>query len=208
MIGPFTPREPASRRRAGLVIVTSRMQSLRRSTSSVALVLLLAATAFAVGACGGKTGNDKLLSSTAASRLRTSLDAVQQKVDSGDCEGASAQAQQLAQQASDLPARVDQKFRDALLVSVDRLQNLIATQCNATPATGASGPTEPQTPSQQDGQGQKEQQPGKAKKEKGTKGPPGETPPGQQKKDQNQNGTNNGSTGGTGAGNETGGASP
>ena len=202
MVERFTPREPAPRRPAGLVIVTSRMQSLRRSTSSVALVVLLAATALAVGACGGKTGNDKLLSSAAASRLRTSLDAVQQKVDSGDCEGASAQVQQLAQQASGLPPRVDQKFRDALLVSVDRLQNLIATQCKAAPATGVSGPTQPQTPSQQ-----KEQKPGRAKKEKGNHGPAGKTPPGQQKKDEKQNGTDNGSTGGTGAGNGTGGAS-
>ncbi len=190
------------------------MHRLRRPTSPFALVALLALAALTLASCGdGNSGGD--LSHSRASRLRSTLDSVEQRVNAGDCAGATAQAQTLQQQASDLPRRVDRKLQEALIAGAGRLQQLVASQCQAaeatTGATGATGTTGTETVPQSDQQqNQKENKSGKPKKEKGPKKQKGpkDVPPGQQGTEPNQTPNGNGGSDGGLGDQQSGGVSP
>jgi hypothetical protein len=120
----------------------------------------------ALAACGDGTSNsDRPLSSATASELRSTLAAVEQRVDDGDCDGAGDQAQTLERQAGSLPADVDADLRDALVDGASRLQALVVERCEPA-AVGPTGPTTPPAPApdenqQQNGGKDKQQKPGK-----------------------------------------------
>jgi hypothetical protein len=105
-----------------------------RGTILVVLVCAL------LSACGDDS-NSKLLSPSSASELRSTLAQVQQDVQNGDCTGAQERVSALDQQISSLD-RIDTDLRDALVSGTSRLQQLVATKCQA-PATTSEGATEP-----------------------------------------------------------------
>jgi hypothetical protein len=152
-----------------------------RGTILVVLVCAL------LSACGDDS-NSKLLSPSSASELRSTLAQVQQDVQNGDCTGAQERVSALDQQISSLD-RIDTDLRDALVSGTSRLQQLVATKCQA-PATTSEGAAEPSGTTdtggtsapdeQQDEQGQ-DKGPGKGKKKghlKNGKDKGGETDPG------------------------------
>ena len=138
--------------------------------------LMVAAAVF--GGCGNDSSKNELSSATATS-LRSTLDRVEQQVDSRDCTGASQQAAAFRQKVDALPQRVDAKLRTALTASATRLETLVANQC--TPAAPAE-----QAPTGATSQGQVDQpqnEKDQSKKPKKDKQPKQEKAP---KKDQTQ----------------------
>jgi uncharacterized membrane protein YgcG len=156
--------------------------------------------ALALAACGSGDSDKKLLSTSASARLTSTLDQVQRLVDEGDCQGAEAETSLLRQQAGALPSRVDVDLRNAVVSSANRLERLIADQCQA--ATTAPAPAQPQEEQPQENGNGKEKKAKKPKNEQGngndqgTSGPAG---PGE-----NQGG-DSGTTGSGGSGDGTGG---
>jgi hypothetical protein len=135
------------------------MDRLRRA---FALVTIAIAAGTGVAACGN--GDGDLLTQRRASELRDSVDRVQELADAGDCAGATAAAQDLEQEAQDLPDRVDGQLRDALLDSSDRLTRLVEESC--AEATGTTGPAAPAAePAQPADEQQEDLPPGQQKKE-------------------------------------------
>ena len=153
-------------------------------TLSIALAGLLG-----VAGCADDSSDRERLPARTASELRSNLDTIEQQVDAGDCTGAGTQAETMAQNASELPQRVDDELQEALLAGVERLQELIDERCE--PAAGTTGPTTEQPPpveeEETDEDQQEQEKPNKPKKENG-KGPEGEGPPGQTDKDQGTDG--------------------
>ncbi len=137
-------------------------------------VALLVAAALAavggVGACGSDNGDGKRLSHATASELSSTLDRVEQDVDTGDCEAAATQARTLVERVGGLPDSVDADLRGALVDSADRLQVLVGQRCS-TSSTGPSGPansettpeTGPSGPTGKEKKQEKQRQPGKGK---------------------------------------------
>jgi hypothetical protein len=136
------------------------MNSFKRAKWWTALaVLLLVASALA--ACGdGKEERSKLLSAARASDLRSSLDAVEQMIDNGDCTAATNSALAFEQKVNALPSRLDASLRDALASGAIRLQRLIEDQCE--PA-GPTGPTVQAPEETDESQGNKGKGKGKGK---------------------------------------------
>ena len=120
-----------------LVLVT--MSASRRPMlwcrGTIAFVLACAL----LSACGDS--NSKLLSSSSASELRSTLAQVQQDVQNGDCTSAQERVGALNQQISSLN-RIDADLRDALVSGTSRLQQLVAEKCQA-PATTGEATTQP-----------------------------------------------------------------
>jgi hypothetical protein len=113
---------------------------MRTAYRTLTLILLVAAL---VG-CGDSSNDANLLSRSSAADLRATLSQVQQKVESGDCNGAQDQVSLLEQQIDSLDTSVDSDLRSALVSSATRLQRLVAASCAAaTGETGATGPTGP-----------------------------------------------------------------
>jgi hypothetical protein len=117
------------------------MSASRRPTPWFRGTIVFAlACAVLVAGCGDDS-NSKLLSSSSASELRSTLAQVQQDVQNGDCTGARERVSALDQQISSLD-RIDSDLRDALDSGTSRLQQLVAEKCQA-PATTSAGTTEP-----------------------------------------------------------------
>lgn len=129
-----------------------------RTRTAIALAILAAGLA----GCGNGEDRSKLLSATRASDLRSTLDAVEQKINDGDCVSATNTALSFRQKVDALPQRLNSSLRDALSAGADRLDRLVETQCK--PA-GPTGPTAPpvQTPPRGDEGGQGAQGKGKGK---------------------------------------------
>lgn len=91
-------------------------------------------------------GTQQELSASEVDAGLARLDEVEQAIDDGDCERARAAAQGLSDLA--LTAGGSQSFQDAYRESVDRLEELVAKECEPAPteATGSTGPTEAPTP--------------------------------------------------------------
>jgi hypothetical protein len=117
----------------------------------------------ALGGCGnGDSGNDRLLSSSSAAALRSTLSQVQQTVEQGDCNGAEAEVSTLQQQVTSLDG-VRQKLKDALAAGARRLKTLVVQKCRAPlAATGPTGPAQPEQGTT-DEQGNQDEQDGKGK---------------------------------------------
>src|SRR5206468_7705017 len=126
----------------------------RARTILLVAAVALAAAAGGLSACGSDNGGGKRLSHAVASELSSTLDSVEQDVNTGDCEGAATQARALVERAGSLPDSVDAGLREALVDSADRLQVLVTERCSTSPTgpsapadsgttaeTGASGPT-------------------------------------------------------------------
>jgi hypothetical protein len=111
---------------------------LRRATFACALVICL----LAIAGCG----TQQELSASEVDAGLARLDEVERAIDDGDCARARAAAQGLSDLA--LTAGGSQNFQDAYRESVDRLEELVATECEPAPteATGSTGPTESPTP--------------------------------------------------------------
>ncbi|HZO60506.1 MAG TPA: hypothetical protein VFB51_12515 [Solirubrobacterales bacterium] len=155
-----------------------------------------------LSACGDDSSDE--LRSREASSLRSTLSEVEQRVESQDCTGASAQAAAFRDLVDGLPQRVDSGLRRALASSADRLETLVADQCGPEPAAPADVP-EVGTTGPDQSQGNEQDQPGQGKKDKKPK---------KEKPNQDQTPTQTQpDTGGTGeevpgVGDQGGGASP
>jgi hypothetical protein len=139
-------------------LVLKTMSASRRPTLWFRGTIVFVLTCAVLSGCGDDS-NSKLLSSSSASELRSTLAQVQQDVQNGDCTGAQERVSALDQQISSLD-RIDADLRDALDSGTSRLQQLVAEKCQ-TPATTSAGTTEPSgtggtsaPDEQQDGQGQ------------------------------------------------------
>jgi hypothetical protein len=110
------------------------------------ILLMLAAIAGGLAACGDRSNDAKLLPRSSASDLRSTLAQVQQKVSSGDCSGAQDQVALLEQQIDSLNGSIDSDLTTALVSGATRLQRLVASECAAatteTGSAGATGPTD------------------------------------------------------------------
>jgi hypothetical protein len=141
-----------------------------RRTLGAAAALVLATCL--LPSCGGDSSNADL-SQERASNLRSTLDEIENRIATSDCTGAAQQASAFRQEVADLPARVDSDLRDALAGSANRLESLVADQCQAkTTAPAQETTTEPapadENPGDQgnsDEQGKKPKKPKKPKKE-------------------------------------------
>ena len=177
------------------------MSPLPGSIRRLALPSVALMAAFGFAACGGGDSHKNLLSHSASARLTTTLDQVQRLADDGDCQGAQAETGLLRQQVGALPSRVDVDLRNAVVSSANRLERLIADQCQAA-ATTTPAPAQPQQEQpQENGNGKQKKAKGPKNgkgngNDQGTSGPAG---PGA-----NQGG-DNGTTGSVGSGDSTGG---
>jgi len=117
------------------------MSASRRPTLWFRGTIAFVLTCALLSACGDGS-NSKLLSSSSASELRSTLAQVQQDVQNGDCTSAQQRAAALDQQISSLN-RIDAGLRDALASSASRLQQLVAQKCQApaTTSAGTAGPS-------------------------------------------------------------------
>jgi hypothetical protein len=155
----------------------------------VPLTAIALVGAIAAGCGSDDSGGGRKLSSADATDLRSTLDAVEHDVDAQDCSSADDQAGTLRGQAESLTG-VSRSLRRALVASASRLESLVASQCEATPAptttqpegtTGETGATgETGTTGEQNGngdgkkKGQKKEKPPKENKPAPDEG----TPPG------------------------------
>jgi hypothetical protein len=134
------------------------MTPSKRAASPAALVALIA-LATALAGCGNGKQDRSLLTTTRATQLRSTLDAVERMVDAGDCQGATTTALAFEQKVNALPARVDASLRDSLTSGASRLQQLVGSQCAPV---GPTGPTQ-QAPQETDNGGPGKNGKGKAK---------------------------------------------
>lgn len=161
------------------------MLSLRASRRRLRPTLLLAAGAAAaiLAGCGNDSGNGRLLTSSQAGDLKTTLSQIEANVAAKDCTTAADEVAAFEQRVDEI-RRLDSNLRSALRSSSRRLETLVDDNCQATAAppsettttpetgstgsTGASGATGPNDKVKKE----------KAKKNNG-KGNGNETPPGQ-----------------------------
>jgi hypothetical protein len=142
-----------------------------RFCRTAALAAVLIAVAALLGACGDEGSKEELSNERAAS-LRSTLDAVEQRMESRDCSGASQQAAALRSEVQGLPNRVDADLRRALASSADRLESLVAAQCEPEvqtapePQVGTTSEEGAQPPEGDEDQGNKPKKDKKPKQEK------------------------------------------
>lgn len=166
----------------------------------LALLGLLGFATASLPGCGGNGNNRKLLSHASASKLQSSLNDVEQRVNEGDCAGARSQASTLQQQVDGLPRRTNRKLRRALSAGTSRLVSLVDGECQpattTTDTTPTVAPTTTETTPQNEPPGQKKkdktkpQDQGKGKQKGNEQGDGTQTTPG----------TGTGTTPGTGTG--------
>jgi hypothetical protein len=107
----------------------------------LALVLGIAA-AVAVG-CGG--GNDHLIPTDDASRLKDRIAAVQDAIDAGDCARAEAAVNQAVVTARLLPPAVDRRLRARINQGMRALRDRVPTACRAAQTETVTVPTVTET---------------------------------------------------------------
>lgn len=116
------------------------MPARRRRTSFQLLTILIVLAGSSLLGCGDSSNDSKLLSSTSATELRSSLETVEEMVEIGNCGAAEAQVTVLEEQVISL-RRVEADLKDALESSVSRLGQLVVDDCK--PPTAETGPTGP-----------------------------------------------------------------
>jgi len=167
------------RRKAGGTPISSvRMPAVRANRRSrralgVAAALLLVAS-FA-SACGDDSNPE--LSQERASNLRSTLQEVEARVQDRDCTGAAEQASRLREQVASLPSRVDRDLRDALEGSSERLESLVADQCQAEAPAAEEAPPVDETTVPEENAGDQQSEGKKDKKPKEQKPAKDEQPP-------------------------------
>jgi hypothetical protein len=140
--------------------------------AAAALACVLASLA---SACGDDSNAG--LSQQRASNLRSTLDQVEARVQDRDCTGAAQQADALREQVDALPSRVDRDLRVALERSSERLESLVADQCEPETAPAVEAPPAEETPAPDPNSGDQQDQGKKDKKPKKEKQPADEQPP-------------------------------
>jgi outer membrane murein-binding lipoprotein Lpp len=156
---------------------------MRRRT----LFALAVLAASGLAACG--SSDEKLLSASSASELRSALRQVERDVADGNCSAAQQEVTRLRQEVDSLSS-VEADLKESLSEGTTRLESLVLEQCQSA-ATGPTGPVEPVVPQEEQTQGERDD----GKKEK-------------QKKDENkgdEGGQGQGENGGT-QGDESGGS--
>jgi ribosomal protein S20 len=134
------------------------MPSTRRRTL---LALAVLATS-GLAACGNS--DDKLLSASSASELRSTLRHVEQTVADGNCETAQQEVAKLREKVDSL-RRVEADLKNSLSEGTTRLETLVLDQCQSA-VTGPTGPVTPTLPpeeTQDEGKGKKEKKKNKDK---------------------------------------------
>lgn len=143
----------------------------RRTIGAAALLL----TAVLLGACGDDRSKKELSKQTAAS-LRSTLDEVEQSVESQDCTSAIQGVSSLRSQVEGLPTHVDGDLRDALAASAGRLEDLVGDECRpaqeAPTGTTADDGVQPQGDPDQADKPEKDKKPKKEKPNKDEQPPP------------------------------------
>ena len=138
-----------------------------RLTAPLLALVLGAAAAVALVACGGGS-NAKLLPGNTASQITANLDEVKRLAQSGECVGAEDAAQQVSDQIDALGG-VDKKLKQALREGADRLSEVVAelrrSQTEAVAPASIPEPTESHRAGEEAEGGQ------------GTEGAPKTTPP-------------------------------
>jgi len=148
-----------------------------RLSASFPALLLAAAVAVGLSACGSSGGADLLPGGT-ASEIESNLEEVRQLVEEGDCPGAADAAASVGIQVEELHG-VDAKLKAALAEGADRLNEVVA---------GCEEEKEPEETTEgleeEEPEVDESEKPAKPKKEKVEKetGPPEEAPepPGQE----------------------------
>lgn len=139
----------------------------RRRALGVATALVLVAS-FA-SACGDDSS--PALSQERAANLRSTLEEVEARVQDRDCTGAAEQAGALRDQVESLPSRVDRDLRVALESSSERLESLVADQCQEAEAPAVEAPPAEETPAPEENAGDQQNEDKKDKKPKEQKPP-------------------------------------
>ncbi|HWW66756.1 MAG TPA: hypothetical protein VNY83_02115 [Solirubrobacterales bacterium] len=135
-----------------------------RLTAPLLALVLGAAAAIALVACGGGS-SAKLLPGNTASQITTNLDEVKRLAQSGECVGAEDAAQQVSNQIDALGG-VDKKLKQALREGAARLNEVVAScKEESTEAVAPANPPETTESAEP------------AKKAKGTKEPKAPKPP-------------------------------
>jgi hypothetical protein len=111
----------------------------RGRTISLIVAGLLAAVVGSLAACGSDN-DDGQLSRARASELRSTLDRVEEDVNTGNCQAAGTQARSLVEQAGGLPNSIDADLREALVDSADRLQVLVTESCSTSSTEPSTAP--------------------------------------------------------------------
>jgi hypothetical protein len=114
----------------------------------ITTLALLAALALLGAGCGQDSQKGKPIPSAQVTELNKQLDAVQRRFEHGDgaCDDIKNVSEPAIQSLVDqIPSSVDRKVRDSLRQSVDRLFQLTASQCDATPTNTDTTPTETNT---------------------------------------------------------------
>src|SRR5215211_3686484 len=197
---PGPPRQAALHRSMRAVVV-SRLARVLRS-GRTALALALAAGSLALSACGGDEGGT--IPQANADALLQEVENLEQNVETGQCSLATASVDRLRQGIDDLPKEVGIETKSGLFDLVDRLQNLVDTQCEPVD-TGPTGETgvKPTTTSTTTTTTETEEEPPPEEEEDegnegsgGGQGPEGTGPPGQSDDDSGP-GSSGGTSGGT-----------
>jgi hypothetical protein len=138
------------------------------SSRRIGAVVALLSIGVLLVACGDE-GSKKELSNGTASSLRNALDKVEQRVDERDCSGASQVAASFRSEVEGLSSSVGADLRRALAASADRLESLIADQCQSAvvqePSVGTTSEDQATPPADenQQGNGKKDKKPKKEK---------------------------------------------
>ncbi|MBJ7348641.1 MAG: hypothetical protein JHC87_08750 [Thermoleophilaceae bacterium] len=115
-----------------------------------------AAATVLAGSCllllGGCGSSEQALTANEKDQALVALDRVEQAVEKGRCKQATLAAQRLSGIALSVSQSASSEFRDAFRQSTDRLEELVAQQCEdalpkptdggASPPTGTTGSTE------------------------------------------------------------------
>ena len=113
---------------------------MTRLIASILSLTLGLGAAFALVSCGS---SDKgLLPGETADQIETNLDLVASQAANGDCEGAQAAADDVAQQVDDLGHEVSRRLRRALSEGAAQVQSVVA---NCTPTEVTTETTETAT---------------------------------------------------------------
>ncbi len=118
-------------------MATKRGAALNRRHAAICAALLL--YLFALAGCGAQ----QQLTAGETDAALAALDDVERAVDDGDCRRAEAAARKLSALALATDNQGDGDFSDAYRQSTERLEELVARECEPAPSepTGASGVT-------------------------------------------------------------------
>lgn len=155
----------------------SRLGPVRNLSRNILALTLAAALAAVLSACGSSGGAD-LLPGKTANQINSNLDQVQRLVAEGECEGATAAADEISAEVDELGG-VDAKLKNLLLEGAERLEQVVLT-CQETEEEEPVETTEAEEPElEEDEEAPEHEKPEKNKPEKETE-PPAESsePPG------------------------------